>query len=154
MEFERCIQPAFRVIGMEGSTEDGEGFVARLWAAANARFQEVAPLARMDENGSPVVWGAMSDLSRSFLPWEDGFSRGLYLAGVEVVPGAEAPEGWTAWDIPGFECLRFRADGAPDMFNRALDALREAGFELVCAAQECTHPGSGEEFLCFPIRRL
>lgn len=36
---------------------------------------------------------AMSDFSRSFQPWEEGFRKGLYLAGVECVDRAEAP-GW------------------------------------------------------------
>lgn len=37
------------------------------------------------------IWGAMSDCSHSFLPWEDGFSKGVYLAGVECTEEAEAP---------------------------------------------------------------
>ena len=44
----------------------------------------------------------MSDLSRSFLPWEDGFTRGLYLAGVQVPPEALPPEGWVKWTLPAF----------------------------------------------------
>ena len=78
-----CItKPAFCVIGKEGSTADGPGFVQRLWAQANAHFDEVAHLAKRDENGVPLgFWGAMTDRSRTFRPWEDGFSRGLYLAG-------------------------------------------------------------------------
>ncbi len=33
--------------------------------------------------GMAGIWGAMSDFSRTFRPWEEGFSKGLYLAGVE-----------------------------------------------------------------------
>lgn len=52
-----------------------------------------------DENGNiSGIWGAMSDFSRSFQPWED-FSKGLYLAGVECNEDAEAPDGWTKWVI-------------------------------------------------------
>ena len=39
---------------------------------------------KKDENGDLAgIWGAMSDFSLSFRPWEEGFSKGLYLAGVE-----------------------------------------------------------------------
>ena len=83
---------SFVVIGREGSTADGEGFIQKLWAQANAHFNEIEPLAKRDEQGNLAgIWGAMSDFSRSFQPWDD-FSRGLYLAGAECVDGAEAPE--------------------------------------------------------------
>lgn len=45
----------------------------------------------------------MSDLSRSFQPWDDNFTKGLYLAGVEVPDDAEAPDGWVKWTVPGYE---------------------------------------------------
>lgn len=51
-------------------------------------------LAKKDENGNiRRIWGAMSDFSRSFNPWED-FNKGFYLAGVECNDDAEAPNGW------------------------------------------------------------
>ena len=52
MILRREILPAFAVIGMEGSTQEGEGFVARLWTKANARFDEIAPLI----SGTPRLW--------------------------------------------------------------------------------------------------
>lgn len=92
------IKPAFTVIGIEGSTNDGPGFIQRLWEQANGRFAEVAALAKTGPDGSLCgIWGAMSDMSRRFMPWEDGFTRGLYLAGVECRDGAEPPAGWTRW---------------------------------------------------------
>ena len=42
MKMERCEMPSFAVIGKEGSTKDGQGFIARLWEDANAHFAEVA----------------------------------------------------------------------------------------------------------------
>ena len=61
---------------------------------------------KKDDNGNLLgIWGAMSDLSRSFHPWEDNFSKGLYLAGVECDDNAEAPSGWTKWIIPGYEYI-------------------------------------------------
>ena len=96
MKIEKYVKASFAVIGKEGSTLDGPGFIQELWADAKAHFGEVQPLAKTDETGNLAgIWGAMSDLSRSFRPWEDGFTRGLYLAGVECEDDAEAPEGWT-----------------------------------------------------------
>lgn len=84
LNIQKIVKPSFAVIGIEGSTDDGEGFIPMLWSDANAHFDEVSPVASRDENGALLgIWGAMSDETRSFLPWTDGFSRGLYLAGVE-----------------------------------------------------------------------
>jgi hypothetical protein len=63
----------------------------------------VQHLAKKEEDGTiSGIWGAMSDFSHSFNPWED-FSKGLYLAGIECREDAEAPNGWTKWIIPGYE---------------------------------------------------
>lgn len=151
---ERWVKPAFAVIGKEGSTDDGADFVARLWAEANGNFAEVAALAKLDENGNLVgVWGAMTDRTRRFLPWEDGFSCGLYLAGVECRDDAEPPRGWTRWDMPGFEYVRFSDDG-PDAFRRCLEMLAAEGLPLVGAVQEFTDLAAGRSYLCCPVRRL
>ena len=88
MEYKIVNKPAFSVIGRLGSTEAGEGFIARLWQQANENFSEVAPLAKKKADGSFAgFWGLMSDMGMNFAPWEDGFTRGLYLAGVEVESG-------------------------------------------------------------------
>ena len=102
----KVIKKAFVVIGKEGSTLDGAGFIQKLWDDANGHFSEVAHLAKKDTNGNIVgIWGAMSDGSHTFNAWEDGFSKGLYLAGVECVDNAEAPAGWTKWIIPDYEYM-------------------------------------------------
>ena len=89
----KIIKEAFVVIGKEGSTLDDAGFIQKLWNDANSHFSEVEHLAKKDTKGNLVgIWGAMSDFSHAFMPWEDGFSNGLYLAGVECV----APD-------PGFQ---------------------------------------------------
>lgn len=94
MEVKKCVKESFTVIGKEGSTEQGDGFIQKLWEDANSHFGEVEHLAKRDESGHVAgVWGAMSDFSRSFQPWEAGFSRGLYLAGVECGDDAEAQRG-------------------------------------------------------------
>lgn len=151
---ERIIKPAFAVIGMEGSTEDGPGFIQALWEKANSRFGEVAHLAKTNPDGSLCgVWGAMSDMSRSFRPWEEDFTHGLYLAGVEVVDNAQPPEGWVRWDIPGFEYVRVE-NNAPDIFPRTLQALAEQGLSLVGAVHDFTDPSTGKAYMLFPIRAL
>ncbi len=153
MEIKTCIKESFTVIGKEGSTEEGQGFIQRLWADANSHFGEVAALAKKDENGSLVgVWGAMSDCSRSFRPWDD-FNRGLYLAGVECRDDVEAPAGWTKWVVPGFEYLYVKAEG-PDTFTEMLDYMRSSGLSLAGAVHDFTDPKTGENFMFFPVRKL
>lgn len=150
----RCTKEAFAVIGKEGSTDEGNGFIQRLWEDANSHFEEVAHLAKKDEKGNVAgVWGAMSDRTRSFLPWEDGFAKGLYLAGVECETDAEAPGGWTKWIIPGFEYLYIVKENDTD-FSGMMDYLRENEMELAGAVQEFNCPETGKEYLFFPIRRL
>lgn len=154
MNMEKCMKEAFAVIGKEGSTEDGPGFVQSLWAEANAHFAEVAHRAKKDENGNLVgIWGAMTDFSRSFLPWEDGFSRGLYLAGVECVDDAQAPEGWVKWNVPGFEYLRAECDH-DGVFPEMIDYLREKGISLAGAVHDFTCPQTGKNYMYFPIGRI
>ena len=154
MKIEKCVKASFSVIGKEGSTLDGPGFIQRLWEDANGHFGEVQSLAKTDDNGNLAgIWGAMSDLSRSFRPWEDGFSRGLYLAGVECVDDAEAPEGWTKWIIPGFEYLRAECEGE-NTFSEMLDYLERNQIPLAGAVHDFTCPVSGKNYMLFPIRKI
>ena len=154
MKIETCVKDAFVVIGKEGSTADGQGFIQRLWEDANGHFGEVAPLAKKDESGNLVgIWGAMSDCSRSFRPWEEDFSKGLYLAGVECVDDAQAPEGWTKWTVPGYEYLRVEMDH-PDTFSEALDYLAANGLSLAGAIHDFTNPSDGKNYMFFPVRKL
>ena len=157
MEIVSCELPPFSVLGIEGRAESGNNPASALWEEANARFGEIEALALRDKNGAPVgVWGAMSDLSRQFLPWTDGFSRGLYLAGVQVPPEALPPEGWTKWTLPAFACLRVK--GAGDYaaaFQAGLDELERRGLHLIGAVQECQRPAQGGQlYLFFPFKQL
>ena len=151
---ERIIKPSFSVIGIEGSTTDGPDFIPALWKSANSRFGEVAALAKTTPDGSLCgIWGAMSDMSRSFQPWENNFTCGLYLAGVEVRDDAQPPEGWTRWDIPGFEYIRVE-NNTPDVFPRTLQAIAEEGLTLIGAVHDFTNPATGTGYMLFPIRQL
>lgn len=154
MEYNRCTKASFVVIGKEGATTDGEGFIPKLWEDANGHFHEVADFAKKDEEGNLLgIWGAMSDLARSFLPWEDGFTKGLYLAGVECVDDAEAPEGWTKWVIPAYEYLYVECEGE-DTFPQGIKYLEENQLPLVGAVHDFTCPETGKNFMFFPIGRL
>ncbi|MBO5645863.1 MAG: GyrI-like domain-containing protein [Clostridia bacterium] len=154
MKIERIEKPAFAVIGKLGATMDGEGFIARLWQAANEHFPEIEPLVKRNENGMPVgFWGAMSDVSLSFQPWEDGFSKGVYLAGAEVRDDAQVPAGWTKWTVPGFVYLRVKAD-APDIFPQMLTYLGENDLALAGAVHDFTDPADGQNYMFFPIEKL
>lgn len=154
MKAERFVKDSFSIIGKMGSTRDGAGFIAALWADANAHFSEIAHLAAKQPGGLPAgIWGAMSDFTLSFRPWEKDFSEGLYLAGVECTGGAEPPAGWTKWTLPGFEYLKTENTG-PSAFREMLGCLQKNGLTLAGAVQELTDPAEGKEYLLFPVRRL
>lgn len=153
LRIEPFSKEAFVVIGMEGSTREGKNFVKRLWERANARFPEIAPLAKRNDAGRLVgIWGAMTDFDRTFQPWAH-FQEGLYLAGVECLDDAEAPEGWARWQVPGFSYLRVSEEGE-DTFPRMLRYLSEREITLVGAVQECIDPSTGKCDLLFPVQRL
>ena len=148
----RVLKPSFTVIGIEGSTDDGSGFIQKLWSEANARFPEIEPLCKRDSDGAFAgFWGAMTDFSRVFRPWED-FSQGLYLAGAECEDGAEPPEGWTKWVVPSFEYLRFPCEEFT--FSRAIDYVKENGFSVAGAVHDFTDPRSGKVYIFVPIKRV
>ena len=153
MKIERCEKESFVVIGKEGSTLDGTGFIQRLWDDANSHFEEVQQLAKKDENGKPSgIWGAMSDFSHSFQPWEN-FERGLYLAGVECYGDAESPDGWTKWVIPGYEYL-YVACEEEDTFSKVIAYMEENDISLAGAVHDFTCPQTGKNYMFFPIRKL
>jgi len=142
---------AFIVIGKEGSTLDGAGFIQNLWDDANSHFNEVVHLAKKDANGNLLgIWGAMSDMFHSFKPWEDGFSKGLYFAGVECVDNAEAPIGWTKWAIPGYEYIV--VENSSGVFDETIKYMNENGIVLVGAVHDYNEPTTGKGYVYFPIR--
>ncbi|MGM9605401.1 MAG: hypothetical protein ACI3XG_10095, partial [Faecousia sp.] len=129
----------------------GPDFVRRLWQDANSHFPEVEHLAKRDEKGNLVgMWGVMTNFSFEFLPWEDNYSKGLYLAGLEVDTDAVAPAGWKKWVVPGFEYWKVKADG-PDVFRQTLDRMREQNQPLAAAVQDFTDPATGENYMLFPV---
>lgn len=153
MKMERCEKESFVVIGKEGSTSDGAGFIQKLWEDANSHFEEVKHLAKKDENGNIAgIWGVMSDFSRSFHPWED-FGKGLYLAGVECIEDAKAPDGWTKWKIPGYEYIYVECED-DDTFAKTIQYLKDKEIPLAGAVHDFTCPQTGKNYMFFPIREL
>lgn len=153
MKIEKCLKKSFAVIGKEGSTSDGEGFIKRLWDNANSHFEEIRHLAKADENGNLVgIWGVMSDFSRSFNPWEN-FSKGLYLAGVECNDDAEAPDGWIKWIIPGYEYIYVECENG-DTFSQTIEYLKNNAIALAGAVHDFTCPQTGKNYMFFPIKKL
>lgn len=152
MKIETRIKDSFAVIGKEGATTDGDGFIRRLWADANAHFAEIRQLAKKDKAGNLVgIWGAMSDASRSFMPWEN-FAEGLYLAGVECESDAEAPEGWVKWVIPAYEylCAECESDRT---FQEMIEYLESSHIPLAGAVHDFTDPQTGKNYMFFPVRK-
>lgn len=120
---------------------------------ANSHFEEVQHLAKKDAQGNiRGIWGAMSDFSRSFRPWED-FSEGLYLAGVECNDDAEAPDGWTKWTIPGYEYIYVECED-DDTFSKVIGYLKDNSMDLAGAVHDFTCPQTQKNYMFFPIRRL
>ncbi len=94
----------------------------------------------------------MSDGSHAFNAWEDGFSKGLYLAGVECVDNAEAPAGWTKWIIPGYEYIV--VENHNGAFEDTIKQMNEEGMSLVGAVHDYTDPATGKSYMYFPIREI
>lgn len=154
MNIQMCTKKSFVIIGKEGSTEDGDGFIQKLWEDANYHFHEVAHLAKKDDKGNIAgIWGAMSDFSHSFKPWENSFSEGLYLAGVECEDDAEAPNGWTKWVVPGYEYIYVKCE-ENNTFSNVLKYLKDNNFVLAGAVHDFSCPESREAYMFFPIRKL
>ena len=101
MKYELIHKGSFRVIGIEGSTKDGEGFIPKLYESLKSKSHEIAHLIKKNPDGSiEGTYGLMSDFSHSFKPWENNFSAGLYLAGYELKDDVkEIPEGWVVWTV-------------------------------------------------------
>lgn len=154
MDIQICIKESFSVIGKESSTSDGKDFIQRLWNDANSHFNEIAELAKKDDKGNILgIWGVMSDLSHSFKPWEDNFTIGLYLAGVEVKDDAEEPQGWVKWTIPSYEYI-YVIKESDSTFAEVIFYLKENDISLAGAVHDFNCPETGEGYIFFPIRRV
>lgn len=147
--------PEIAIIGQEGFCTKEKNVVPQLWEQANLRFREVADLGMKNPDGSYVgFWGAMSDETRSFLPWTEDFSRGLYLAGIEVYADTAVPAGWVKWIMPARKYLvtAVEPDRYEEIFRTVIDRLIPAlRMQLAGAVCDFTEPATGQNKLFFPV---
>lgn len=148
--------PEIAIIGKLGFCSKENNIVEELWNQANHHFGDVAALGMKENDGSYVgFWGAMSDESMSFLPWEDHFSKGYYLAGIEVYKDAVAPAGWTKWIMPArkYIFVEVQKDNYKAIFeDMILNKIPEMGYKLVGAVCDYTKPSTGINYLFFPVK--
>ena len=147
--------PEIAIIGREGLCTKEKNVVQDLWQQANSNFGDVADIGMKNADGSFVgFWGAMSDKTKSFMPWTDDFSRGLYLAGVEVYEDAAVPDGWVKWVMPARKYLvtEVQAENYGKVFEYAIKSLiPELGLKLAGAVCDFTEPATGQNKLFFPV---
>ncbi len=99
-------------------------------------------------------WGAMSDETMTFMPWTDDFSRGLYLAGIEVYEDTPVPDGWVKWVMPARKYLvtEVTPDNYEETFRNVINHLiPELGTKLAGTVCDFTEPATGQNKLFFPI---
>ena len=157
MEIKEIRLPSFTVIGKEGSTYQCADIVPKLWQQMDNDFSQVWPLAIKDENGKiDHSWGLMSDLNHQLLPWSDNFSKGLYLAGVEVEKDCEVPQGWTKWNIPErtYMVMEIPDGQYQKTFKKGIDfQLYYRRYKLVGAVCDYTDLKTGKNYLYFPVEK-
>ena len=102
----------------------------------------------------PDIEGFMSDETMSFMPWTDGFSRGLYLAGIEVYEDTAVPDGWVKWVMPARKYLvtEVQPENYGEIFKYVINSLiPELGMKLAGAVCDFTEPATGQNKLFFPV---
>lgn len=152
---EIIVLPEISVIGKQGLCTKECNIVGDLWKQANSCFAEVAALGMKNADGSYTgFWGAMSDETLSFRPWTENFSRGLYLAGVEVRADAVAPAGWAKWTLPARKYLvvDVSMETYAETFSKTLgETLPGLKMKLSGAVCDYTEPSTGRNKLFFPV---
>lgn len=150
--------PEIAIIGKEGFCTEEANIVQNLWEQANENFDEVLEMGLKEKNGAFVgFWGAMSDETMSFMPWTNNFTRGYYLAGIEVHKDAQATEGWKKWIMPARKYLVTEV-----MFEKYMETFMKVieteisirNMKLSGAACDYTEPSTGKNFIFFPVQDL
>lgn len=144
------------LIGKQGSTNDGPGFISKLWEELNNDFLKIKNIIKVGADNFIVgIWGAMSSIDMSFEPWEVNYSKGLYLASYEVSPNAVAPLGFTRWVIPAKKYAYVKVeDNYEEVFRYVIGTfLSEYNLELDGAVQEYySHKEGMQLYLYFPVK--
>lgn len=157
VQYEIIDLPQIAIIGKEGLCTKEKNIVQDLWLQANSNFSDVADLGMKNADGSFTgFWGAMSDESMSFMPWTDDFSRGMYLAGIEVNEDTAVPDGWVKWVMPARKYLvtEVTPESYKETFETVINSLiPELGMKLAGAVCDFTEPSTGLNKLFFPVKR-
>jgi predicted transcriptional regulator YdeE len=161
MDAKMVTKPAFSVLGIEGQgpADAGPTWIGPLWNRANGRFDEIKHLTEPGRAGPQgKAWGLMSATDEFLAPWKE---EGKYLAGWEVEPGTEPPEGWTVWDVPeqtfAVVACTFATYGEAFRFGLN-DFLPAEGYGLAGAVHEF-YPEEYRDierdslYLYFPVRK-
>ena len=155
LKYEMIDLPEIAIIGKEGLCTKEKNAVQDLWQQANSNFSDIADLGMKNADGSFVgFWGAMSDETMSFLPWTDDFSRGLYLAGIEVYEDTPVPDGWVTWVMPARKYLvtEVHPKTYGTIFEYVIQSLiPELRLKLAGAVCDFTEPATGQNKLFFPV---
>lgn len=150
--------PEIAIIGKEGFCTEEANIVQKLWKQANENFDEVLGLGMREKNGEFVgFWGAMSDETMSFMPWTNNFTRGYYLAGIEVNKDAQAPSGWKKWIMPARKYLvtEVICEHYMETFMEVLESeIPSRGLRFSGAACDYTEPSTGKNYIFFPVENL
>lgn len=156
MKFNFCEINEFYVIGKEGSTIDDNEIVKKLWDEANKNFKEIESIALVDDVTGYFAgfWGLMSSINRDYMPWENNYSKGLYLAGVEVSKDKEAPKGWVKWVVPKREYVYIEVNDYAKDFKEAIEELPKNNYELVGAVCDYTCPVEKKNYMFFPVKKI
>lgn len=154
MNIERCTKNSFAVIGREGSTLDGKNFIQKLWDSVDFNFNDISDLALKDIDGNIAGrWGLTSDFNHNMKPWEENYTRGLYLAGVECNIDVDTPYGWTKWIVPSYEYIYVEIT-SKDTFMKTIFYLEENNIPLVGGVNKYYSPVTNKEYLFFPIKKI
>lgn len=150
--------PEIAIIGKAGLCTKERNIVMELWEEANSHFEEVTALAMKEADGSFTgFWGAMSDEAMSFKPWTDNFSRGYYLAGIEVSKDIEAPMGWTKWILPERMYLKVLVESGEytELFDEVINKIiPDRNLRLSGAVCDYIEPKTSKNYLLYPVENL
>ena len=152
MEVEVKTKPGFTVLGLAERGKDGPKFIPPLWEKLHARHDEV-----MEFSKNKLGYGVMAN-------YDEVTEEFDYLAGMEVDPGIQAPEGLTTWDVPDqtyavipctvptiMEAYQFyHKEWLPNVEYEA--CMGEPEFELYPEDYEGIETGT--LYMYFPIRKV
>ena len=158
MNITRVNLPEIAIIGKQGLCTKDNNLAKELWIQANSHFAEVASLGMKEMDGSYVgFWGAMSDESMSYLPWTDNFSRGYYLAGIEVYRDTKVPDGWVKWILPSRTYLKVLVETGHyfEIFHNVIqNIIKGMKMKLSGAVCDYTKPATGMNYILFPVEDI